>query len=181
MRAFLRSLLVLTAFLFSVSAASAQMEFNRDRPGGDITSFASPPNPAACQAACFGNPACRAWTYVKPGFQGPTARCWIKGVVPSKVKNNCCVSGLGLLSGPGPGPGGSTVEHNTDRPGSDYTSVNLPFGAGHGQCRQLCNADGNCKAWTFVKAGFQGPHPRCWLKNDKPSKVPNACCTSGKK
>lgn len=46
-----------------------------DRPGADFSNFDIPGRgPHACQSACFQNGACRAWTYVRAGFQGPVAR-----------------------------------------------------------------------------------------------------------
>jgi hypothetical protein len=37
---------------------------------------------------------CRAYTYVKPGFQSSKARCWLKKGIPQAKPNNCCVSGI---------------------------------------------------------------------------------------
>jgi hypothetical protein len=36
-------------------------------------------------------------------------------------------------------------------------------------CAKLCNADSNCLAWTFVRAGLQGASARCYLKNPVPT------------
>jgi hypothetical protein len=47
------------------------------------------------------------------------------------------------------------------------------------QCAQACNDDSQCKAFTFVKPGFQGPDGRCYLKYGVPDPVPNECCISG--
>jgi len=79
------------------------------------------------------------------------------------------------------GVANAAMELNTDRPGSDYTSVTLPPGAGAQACENLCSADAPCKAWTYVKAGVQAPNPRCWLKNVVPDAQANNCCTSGVK
>ena len=80
---------------------NAPMEANTDRPGGDFTNFDIQPSiaglgtiEAACQNACVNNSSCRAWTLVKPGIQGPTARCWLKSSVPAKRSNGCCTSGI---------------------------------------------------------------------------------------
>jgi hypothetical protein len=76
-----------------------------------------------CRSACLNERQCRAWTYVKPGHQGPTARCWLKTVAPAPQANSCCTSGfinalreiqacreIGNITGAGPveciGPGG---------------------------------------------------------------------------
>jgi hypothetical protein len=47
-----------------------------------------------CRKACGADPACLAYTYVKPGVQGNDAACWLKGRVPvSGRTSNCCSSG----------------------------------------------------------------------------------------
>jgi len=70
------------------------------------------------------------------------------------------------------------VEYDVDRRGSDYNKFDLaqPDPA---LCQASCNGEAQCKAWTFVKVGFQGPKARCWLKNAVPPATPNACCVSG--
>jgi hypothetical protein len=52
------------------------------------------PNPALCRNHCNAQAACKSWTYVKPGVQGPTARCWLKHSVPAAQPNGCCASGV---------------------------------------------------------------------------------------
>jgi PAN domain len=66
---------------------------------------------------------------------------------------------------------------NTDRPGNDFR--NIPLKGNANDCLKLCNRESECRAWTFVKAGIQGPSARCFLKNPIPAAVPNQCCTSG--
>ncbi len=67
---------------------------DEDRPGGDYRNFdLSAPSHEACLAACVGDARCKAYTYVKPGVQGPIARCWLKESRPYASANNCCVSG----------------------------------------------------------------------------------------
>ncbi len=73
------------------------MEIDTDRHSMDYRGFElREPNPARCQAACMDEAQCKAWTYVKPGIQGPNARCWLKNGVPNPTQNTCCVSGLKL-------------------------------------------------------------------------------------
>ncbi len=77
--------------------ASAQAkELDIDRPGMDYKSFdLSSPDPNLCERACKEDPQkCKAWTYVKPGVQGPKARCWLKSGIPQAVKNTSCISGI---------------------------------------------------------------------------------------
>jgi hypothetical protein len=65
-----------------------------NRPGNDYHSFfVKPPEPRLCQQACANDAKCRAWVYVKPGVQGPEARCWLKAVAPAAKPDGCCTSG----------------------------------------------------------------------------------------
>ncbi len=74
---------------------------------------------------------------------------------------------------------GSGVEVNTDRPGMDYKSFNLPY-PDYRLCQNACNKDPKCKAWTYVKPyTIQGPQARCSLKGSIPNKVRKSCCISG--
>ena len=79
------------------------MEVNINRPGGDYRDFnLTAADPKACQAQCQQEGQCRAWTYVRPGLQGPTARCWLKTTVPNAQPNDCCVSGVTTATQPQP-------------------------------------------------------------------------------
>jgi len=70
------------------------MEDGTDRPGTDYSSTPLGPDPADCQQMCFfGRATCRAWTYVRPGIQGPNAVCHLKRSAPAPVANDCCISG----------------------------------------------------------------------------------------
>lgn len=72
------------------------------------------------------------------------------------------------------GPGKSGV----NRVGSDISNFDLPE-ENPAMCQQQCAADGNCRSWTYVKRGVQGPKARCWIKGGIPIEQPDACCTSG--
>jgi hypothetical protein len=71
-------------------------------------------------------------------------------------------------------------ERDTDRPGMDYRSIELPSSDWH-LCQAECDADARCRAWTFVKPGHQGRNARCWLKTGVPEPRPGDCCVSGVK
>src|ERR1044072_1055837 len=59
------------------------VEQETDRPGSDITNFDLPQaNFELCRNACAAQLNCRAYVFVKPGVQGPNARCWLKSAVP---------------------------------------------------------------------------------------------------
>ncbi len=49
---------------------------------------------AACAAACKGEQQCRAWTYVRPGYQGAAAHCYLKAKVTIPRHKPCCLSGV---------------------------------------------------------------------------------------
>ena len=151
----------------------------------DYRSFDLPAaDPKLCQSACAGEANCKAFTYVRPGVQGPSARCWLKSSVPNTVNNDCCVSGVKTtppLPPPPPLPPlGPGLEGNTDRPGMDYRSFDLPA-ADPKLCQSACAGEANCKAFTYVRPGVQGPSARCWLKSSVPNTVNNDCCVSGVK
>ena len=78
------------AVLFFVSIAlveSFALETNTDRPGMDYSNFdLASANPSLCEQACNSDPDCRAFTYVKPGFQGANARCWLKNGIPTATR-----------------------------------------------------------------------------------------------
>jgi hypothetical protein len=67
-----------------------------DRPGSDFKNFDLPSaNPNLCKSACEQEGrTCQAWTFVRPGVQGPSARCWLKTTVPAAFTNDCCTSGV---------------------------------------------------------------------------------------
>jgi hypothetical protein len=162
-------------FVGSTSPQQPGMEYNVDRLGGDFTSFdLTDARPEVCQNACAGDGRCVAWTYVKPGVQGPYARCWLKSVVPNPVANTCCVSGVKATQP------ASRMEYDVDRLGGDFTSFDLSD-ARPEVCQNACAGDGRCVAWTYVKPGVQGPYARCWLKSVVPNPIANTCCVSGVK
>ena len=72
---------------------------------------------------------------------------------------------------------GENFSLNTDRPGNDIR--NIPFNGDAQACLKRCNRERDCRAWTFVKAGVQGPSAVCFLKAPIPRAVANPCCTSG--
>ncbi len=158
--------------------APVGMENNIDRPGMDYKDFdLASPNPNLCEKACAEDPNCKAFTYVRPGYQGQSARCWLKSGVPDATSNACCISGK---KNEGGSSGDSGLENNIDRPGMDYKDVDLAS-PNPSLCEKACENDPDCKAFTYVKPGYQGTSARCWLKNGVPDAVPAECCISGQK
>jgi len=119
-------LLAAISAILSVSIAligGLALENNIDRPGMDYSNFdLSSPNPTLCEQACNSDPNCQAFTYVKPGVQGPNARCWLKNPVPAATPSDCCVSGV-KSSGGGSTPGGGAP--GGGMPGSSPSAIDL--------------------------------------------------------
>jgi PAN domain-containing protein len=67
-----------------------------DRVGGDYRHFDIPTNPDVemCKKACEDENRCRAWTYVRPGYLGVTARCYLKDKIKPPRRKPCCMSGV---------------------------------------------------------------------------------------
>lgn len=72
------------------------VEFGIDRFGGDYRGFDTAPqaNGESCSAACTADPRCRAWTYLRPGYAGPAARCYLKSRITAPHRRPCCMSGV---------------------------------------------------------------------------------------
>lgn len=93
----------LIAFLVSASVSTSTplgaqqigaMEEGVNLPGMDYRNFELPSaDPDLCRRACVSEDRCRSYTYVKPGEQGPKARCWLKYGIPQPERNACCISG----------------------------------------------------------------------------------------
>lgn len=83
---------------------------------------------------------------------------------------------LGLL-GSGAVTRAQEMEAGFDRPGGDYSDIDLPK-ADPALCRAACEKDGRCLAWTYV-APAPGEAPHCYLKNETPDPVEHERCTSG--
>jgi PAN domain len=72
------------------------VEYSIDRTGGDYRTVevARDATGAPCKAACEADNRCRAWTYVRPGYAGPAARCSLKDKIPRPRPKPCCISGV---------------------------------------------------------------------------------------
>lgn len=79
-----------------IAPRDTRREYGIDRAGGDYRSLDVPADPAgrACLAACEADSRCRAWTYVRPGYFGPAARCYLKDRVRPPRRKPCCISGV---------------------------------------------------------------------------------------
>jgi hypothetical protein len=81
----------------------------------------------------------------------------------------------------------SVPEYGINRFGGDYqpgfdilplppnSLGNTPYQT----CQAACLKDSQCRSFTLVHAGIQGPNPKCWLKNSMPTPTLDPCCDSG--
>lgn len=79
-----------------VEPRTGPVEFSIDRLGGDYRYLEIAPDPTGtpCKAACEGDNKCRAWTYVRPGYIGAAARCYLKEKITQPRQKPCCISGV---------------------------------------------------------------------------------------
>jgi len=78
-------------------SCNSTLDVDVDRPGSDYSTFAlGSPDATLCRDACCKDLRCAAWTYVKPGIQGPNPICYLKTPIPNSNPNACCSSGFVL-------------------------------------------------------------------------------------
>src|SRR5260370_36981089 len=105
------------AIVIKIFPGSAFAVDGTNLPGRDYANFPAP-SAFVCRTSCGGESPCQAYTWVKPGIQGPTGHCWLKSSLPAIVTDQCCDSG----------PPNSTsvrdlrAEAKTNRPGPDFTN-----------------------------------------------------------
>lgn len=69
------------------------------------------------------------------------------------------------------------LEVGLDRPGADIeTLYDVTDAQG---CQAACEANTDCRAFTFVQAGIQAETPVCWLKDRAPPTIEAEWATSG--
>jgi hypothetical protein len=79
-----------------IEPRSGAIEFGIDRFGGDYRHFdaATDSNGKTCQMICQEEAGCRAWTYVRPGYVGASAVCYLKSRITRPSHKPCCISGV---------------------------------------------------------------------------------------
>jgi len=175
---------VALACLAAVAACPARAQTsNFDRPGGDYTSAPVPSgDPEDCALLCERDRRCRAWSFNYPTDANGGAVCWLKGSVPARVQDNCCVSGVrgaGVVE-----PRNWSVETSIDRPGGDYKNFEFKSGEvksseGDDLCKAACTADNKCRAWTYARPGYVSREAHCFLKKEIKPPRRKAGFTSG--
>ncbi|MGN6570466.1 MAG: PAN domain-containing protein [Pseudolabrys sp.] len=175
MRCFIGLVVALGLLLASLPA---QAQSGYDRRGGDYTKFEiKTGDPALCAARCERDARCHAWSFSYPRTENTAAICWLKNKVTPRVEAKCCVSGVrgaGVIEPHGP------IEYSIDRLGGDLRYFDMkdpdPDGAA---CRAACDAEGKCRAWTYVRPGYISVAPRCYLKDKITRPRHKPCCISG--
>ncbi len=177
----MRFIVILTgalALTVVANATGAHAQTGFDRRGGDYLSMQlRSADPADCAARCERDARCRAWSFSYPRTETARAICWLKNHVPRRLEDKCCVSGVrgaGVIE-PRKGP----LEFSIDRLGGDYRYFEVAAEPTGAACKAACEAEGKCRAWTYVRPGYITPFPRCYLKDKltRPRRKP--CCISG--
>ena len=73
----------------------------------------------------------------------------------------------------------TTVEMFTDRQGGDYLNFEVKASDRGEICKAACDGEQQCRAWTYVRAGYIGAAPRCFLKAEVKPPRRKPCCISG--
>jgi hypothetical protein len=156
--------------------ACAQAGF--DRPGSDYSNFVvRNGDPEACAERCDRDARCKAWSFAYPTARGHRATCWLKSTVPARAENACCVSGVrggGVIE-----PRSGESEFGIDRTGGDYRNFEPAPDPNGESCAAACKGEPRCRAWTYVRPGYYGSAPRCYLKARVTPPRRKPCCVSG--
>ena len=167
--------LTVAAALCLPSALHAQVGF--DRHGGDYANFSvRSGDPAICAARCDRDGRCRAWSFNYPTADRP-AVCWLKSQVPQRVEDGASASGVrgsGVIE-----PRHGTREFSIDRAGGDFRNLEVSPNATGETCKAACEAETQCRAWTYARPGYLGPEARCFLKDHVRPPRHKPCCISG--
>jgi hypothetical protein len=157
------------------------VSLNTDRPGSDFTSFQPGSADAlSCQAACYTDNRCKAWTYLKPNINGSgrNGKCWLKDSAPPARADKCCVSGVaGKRLGPKPtqAPGKVIKARGSAKAKNDVDVYSGPGGrfdiicmmrAGEKGVALEHHPDGWCKLELDVPGGVG------WVADDHLNKCP---------
>jgi hypothetical protein len=171
-------LVALAAIPMAALPMAAHGQAGFDRPGGDYSNApVRTGDPRSCAQRCERDNRCRAWSFSYPRTTAREATCWLKNTVTPAREDSCCVSGVrgAAVVEPNTGP----REYSIDRHGGDYKSLDVATDATGESCAKLCQADGKCRAFTYLRPGYGSSSARCYLKDriTKPRRKP--CCISG--
>ena len=161
------------AIVLTMFAGSAFAVDGTNLPGRDYANFPAP-SAFVCRTSCGGESRCQAYTWVKPGIQGPTGHCWLKSSLPAIVRDPCCDSAPRRFIS----QRDLRAEDKINRPGSDFKNF---VTNGWATCQAACAQDDICSSWSYVRPGVQGPAGRCWLKSVVARPVADGNVVSGVK
>jgi PAN domain len=171
-------LLAMGVLVVLVSTAPARAQVGFDRPGGDYANFAvRSGDPAICALRCERDLRCAAWSFSYPRTVATIAICWLKNRVVPRVEDACCMSsvkGAGVME-PRTGP----IEYSIDRVGGDYRNFETPPETTGKACLEACQAEARCRAWTYLRPGYESTTARCFLKDRLTRPRHKPCCVSG--
>src|ERR1700750_2380909 len=143
-----RACLMALMFAAGLAARPAVAPSNFARPGAVYLSPVIPSgDPADCALLCERDKRCHAWSFNYPTDPAIGAMCWLKGSVPARIADTCCVSGIrgaGVVE-----PRTGALETSIDRPGGDYKSFDVKTVEGDEECRAACTADTKRRRGTF--------------------------------
>jgi len=71
------------------------------------------------------------------------------------------------------------IEFSVDRTGGDYRNFEVAASPSGSACKAACEAENKCRAWTYLRAGYITPFPRCYLKDRITPPRHKPCCISG--
>ena len=75
--------------------SGACMDYDTDRYGSDYyREEMLGSDPTSCKQLCVNDPNCVSFSFVRPGYQGENAVCYLKSSAPPAYENICCISGL---------------------------------------------------------------------------------------
>jgi hypothetical protein len=73
----------------------------------------------------------------------------------------------------------TTFEQDVNRPGSDYSGISDATAQDPHACAARCRTEPDCKAYTWVPPGIQGPNAVCYLKSAVPPQANSPGLVSG--
>jgi hypothetical protein len=172
------TIVLIGALAAGLLAGPAQAQTGFDRRGGDYLNFPiRSGDPAVCAARCERESRCRAWSFAYPHTTNVLATCWLKNQVPPRNQDECCVSGVrgaGVIE-----PRVAGIEYGIDRVGGDYRNFDVAMDPAGAPCAEACKKENRCRAWTYVRPGYIGATPRCYLKDKLKAPRHKPCCISG--
>ena len=162
----------------AITTARAQVGF--DRPGGD---YANAPVRSG-DPARLRHSAATATIAAAPGASPIRARRRARRCAGSRIRSRrprktvCCVSGVRGAAVVEPKTGPTRILDRSRRRRLQVARRRTPTRPAT-SCAKACQADGKCRAFTYVRPGYGGASARCYLKDriTRPRRKP--CCISG--